>query len=133
MVPLSPARYKVQFTASAELHDKLERLQALMRSEVPDGDLSLIIEQAVTEKLERLEAKRYATTTAPRKALRRPMPLHLRGTSLLPSGVLCMSATEIDAATWMRRGDDARLPRGSSSTIGIHSASAATTGQKTSV
>ena len=28
--PLSPARYKVQFTASAELREKLERLTALM-------------------------------------------------------------------------------------------------------
>ena len=37
--PLAPARYKVQFTASAELHDKLERLRALMRPSVPDGDL----------------------------------------------------------------------------------------------
>ena len=36
--PLAPARYKVQFTVSAELRDKLERLQALMRSSVPDGD-----------------------------------------------------------------------------------------------
>jgi hypothetical protein len=40
-----------------------------MRSEVPDGDLAMIIERAVTEKLERIEAKRYATTGAPRKAL----------------------------------------------------------------
>ena len=67
--PLSPARYKVQFTASAELHDKLGRLRALMRSEVPDGDLAAIIEQATTEKLERLEARRFARTSAPRKGL----------------------------------------------------------------
>jgi hypothetical protein len=67
--PLSPARYKVQFTASAEFHDKLERLSALMRSEIPDGDLAAVIERAVTEKLERLEARRYAQTTAPRKGL----------------------------------------------------------------
>ena len=67
--PLSPARYKVQFTASAALHDKLEQLAALMRSEVPDGDLAAIIERAVTEKLERLEARRYAQTLAPRKGL----------------------------------------------------------------
>jgi hypothetical protein len=59
----------VQFTASAELYDKLERLRALMRSEVPNGDLAAIIEQAVTEKLERLEARRYARTTTPRKDL----------------------------------------------------------------
>ncbi len=67
--PLSPARYKVQFTASADLHDKLERLSALMRSEVPDGDRAAIIERAVSEKLERLEARRYAQTRAPRKEL----------------------------------------------------------------
>jgi len=64
---LAPARYKVQFTASAELHDKIERLRFLMRSSVPDGDLAAIIEQAVTEKLERLEARRFAKTRAPRE------------------------------------------------------------------
>jgi hypothetical protein len=65
--PLAPGRYKVQFTASAELRDKLERLQALMRSSAPDGDFATIIENAVTEKLERLEARRFARTKAPRK------------------------------------------------------------------
>jgi hypothetical protein len=69
VVPLSPAKYRVQFTASAELRDKLERLRALMRSSVPDGDLAKIIEEAVTEKLERLESKRFAKTKAPRKSL----------------------------------------------------------------
>jgi 5-methylcytosine-specific restriction endonuclease McrA len=69
VVPLSPARYQVQFTASAELRDKLERLTALMRSEVPDGDLATVIDRAVTETLERLEARRYAKTSAPRRQL----------------------------------------------------------------
>ena len=67
--PLAPARYKFQFTASAELRDKLERLQALMRSSVPDADLATVIDAAVTEKLERLEAKRFGKTRAPRKSL----------------------------------------------------------------
>lgn len=65
--PLAPARFKVQFTADAALRDKLEKLQALMRSSVPDGDLAAIIDLAVTEKLERLEARRFAKTKAPRK------------------------------------------------------------------
>ena len=69
--PLAPGRYKVQFTASAGLHEKLARLRALMRSQVPDGDLGAIIEAAVTEKLERLEARRFAATSHPRKALSR--------------------------------------------------------------
>ena len=67
--PIAPARWKVQFTAGTELRDKLERLRALMRSSVPDGDLATIIEEAVTEKLERLEAKRFAKTKAPRKSV----------------------------------------------------------------
>jgi hypothetical protein len=67
--PLSPGRYKVQFTASAELREKIERLTALMRAQVPDGDLATILEQAVTEKLERLEARRFAKTATPRKSL----------------------------------------------------------------
>jgi hypothetical protein len=67
--PTAPARYKVEFTASVELRNKLQRLRALMRSSVPDGDLAAIIEEAVTEKLERLEAKRYGKTKAPRKSL----------------------------------------------------------------
>jgi hypothetical protein len=56
--PLSPARDKVAFTASEELRDKLERLQAL----IPGGDLASIIDAAVSEKLGRLEAKRYGKT-----------------------------------------------------------------------
>jgi len=64
--PLAPARYQVRFTASAELRDKLERLQALMRSSVPDGDLARIIEIAVSEKLQRIEAKRFGQTKSPR-------------------------------------------------------------------
>jgi hypothetical protein len=66
--PLAPSRYKVQFTASAELKDKLERLQALLRSEFPAGDLGAVIEKAVTEKLDRLEARRFAKTRTPARA-----------------------------------------------------------------
>src|SRR5882757_4969445 len=40
--PLSPERYKVQFTASAELKAKIEHATALMRHANPSGDLSVI-------------------------------------------------------------------------------------------
>jgi hypothetical protein len=66
---LAPSRHKVQFTASDELREKLERLQALMRATVPDGDLATIIDLAVTEKLELLEARRFGKTKNPRKGL----------------------------------------------------------------
>ncbi len=67
--PLAPSRYKIQFTASAELKDKIERLRGLMRGSVPDGDLGAIIEEAVTEKLERLESRRFGKSKAPRKSV----------------------------------------------------------------
>jgi hypothetical protein len=62
--PLSPDRFKIQFTASGELRDKLERLQSLLHL-----DLASVIEAAVTEKIERVEAKRYGETTRPRKTI----------------------------------------------------------------
>ncbi len=61
---LAPARYKVQFTACAELRDKLERLQTLL-----GHDLATVIEAAVAEKLARLEAKRFGLTQTPRRTL----------------------------------------------------------------
>jgi hypothetical protein len=67
--PTAPARYKVQFTASAAFREKLERLAALVRSTNPGADLSAVLEAAVTEKLARLEARRYGRTTTPRKSV----------------------------------------------------------------
>ncbi len=63
--PLAKARYKVEFTASEELRDKLKRLEALMLG----NDLASIIDAAVSEKLERVEAKRFGKTKKPRKSL----------------------------------------------------------------
>ena len=67
--PLAPLRYKVQFTSSAELRDKLGRLQALLRSSIPDGDLAQVIDVAVTQALERLEASRFGAAKNPRKTV----------------------------------------------------------------
>jgi hypothetical protein len=67
--PLSPSRYRIQFTAGEELHDDLERLRALLRSEIPDGDLAAIVGKAVRELRKRLDSRRFAQTSAPRKTL----------------------------------------------------------------
>ena len=64
------AGYKVRVTASAELHDKLDRLAPL----IPGADLTQVIEAAVTEKLERLEARRYGKAKHPERASTRPRP-----------------------------------------------------------
>jgi hypothetical protein len=65
--PLAPGRYRIQFTASEGLWSKLQRLRGHLRHRVPDGDLAGVIEAAVSEKLEQIEARKYGTTRAPRQ------------------------------------------------------------------
>ncbi len=72
--PLSPGRYKVQFTAGPELREDLEALKALMRNEVPDGDLAVIVGKAVRQLRQRLEARRFAQTRARRAKRTRKDP-----------------------------------------------------------
>jgi 5-methylcytosine-specific restriction endonuclease McrA len=45
--PLSASRYRVEFTASSEFHDKLERSRELLSHSVPSGDLAVLIERAL--------------------------------------------------------------------------------------
>jgi hypothetical protein len=67
LVPLSETRHKVQFTATDELRDKLERAQDLSRHANADGDLALVVERAVDLLLEKLEKLRLGKTSRPRK------------------------------------------------------------------
>ena len=43
----APERYRVQFTIGQETHEKLRRLQALLRREIPDGDPAAIFDRAL--------------------------------------------------------------------------------------
>ena len=67
--PIAPARYRVQFTASAELRDKLDRAKALLRHKNPGADLAEVVDEAVTMLLAKLEGRRFGTTQKPRKTL----------------------------------------------------------------
>jgi hypothetical protein len=60
-------RYKVQFTAGTELHDKIARAQALLRHQIPDGDLAAVVDRAMSLLVRELERARFAATDAPRK------------------------------------------------------------------
>jgi hypothetical protein len=64
--PTSPQRYRVQFTIGEVTHEKLERLQALLRREIPDGDPGLIFDRAVTLLLEHVENKKLGMPASPR-------------------------------------------------------------------
>jgi len=47
-IPGPPQRYRVQFTIGQETHDKLRRVQALLRREIPSGDPGEIFDRALT-------------------------------------------------------------------------------------
>jgi hypothetical protein len=64
--PTAPERYKVQFTASASLHDKLREAQALLRHQIKDGNVAELMELALDALLEKTKKRRFAATERPR-------------------------------------------------------------------
>jgi 5-methylcytosine-specific restriction endonuclease McrA len=68
VAPLAPERYKIQMTVSRETHDKLRRVQDLMRHQLPDGDVAAVFDRALTLLLQDLERKKLAHTNRPRPA-----------------------------------------------------------------
>jgi 5-methylcytosine-specific restriction endonuclease McrA len=64
---LSEARFRVEFTASAELREKLELCRDLMSHANPSRDLAVVIERAVDSLLAHLEKRRLAGAKRPRQ------------------------------------------------------------------
>jgi hypothetical protein len=67
----APERYKVQFTVGQETHDKLRRLQDLLRREIPNGDPATIVDRALTLLLEKVEKAKLGAAAKPRPAVTR--------------------------------------------------------------
>jgi hypothetical protein len=65
--PLSTGRYRVQVTVGEETHDKLRRLQDLLRREIPSGDPAVIVDRALTLLLQDVEKRKLAATSRPRR------------------------------------------------------------------
>jgi hypothetical protein len=65
--PLSPARLRVEFTARAELYEKLEKARTLLSHAVPSGDLGELFERALDVLIEQESRKRFGAGK-PRKA-----------------------------------------------------------------
>jgi hypothetical protein len=81
----SPERYRVQFTIGKESHDKLRRLQALLRREIPDGDPGAIFARALTLLLEKVEKAKLGAAVKPRPRSIRPGADRQLRTPILPS------------------------------------------------
>ena len=96
----SPDRYRVQFTLGKEGHDRLRRLQDLLRREIPKGDPGLIVERALALLLEHVEKSKFAAT----KRTQRPRPIRPgadRSPTLAPSRDI---PNRVQRAAWARDG-----------------------------
>jgi len=69
VVPLSSDRYKIQFTATKETHDLLQRAQDLLRHQIPSGDVGEVMTKALKVLVRELEKEKIAATARPRGSL----------------------------------------------------------------
>ncbi len=81
--PLTPERYRLQFTVGKETRDKLKRVQDLLAREIPDGDPAAIFDRALTLLLKDVEKKKLGAVAKPRaprptKPRSRHVPAHIR-------------------------------------------------------
>jgi len=93
----SPERYRVQFTIGKESHDKLRRVQDLLRREIPDGDPGAIFDRALTLLLEKVEKAKLGAAAKPRPARpirpgadrQRDVPSHVQRAVAQRDGAQC--------------------------------------------
>jgi hypothetical protein len=99
VVPLAPERYKVQMTIGAETLSKLRRAQDLLRHQVPDGDLSVVFDRALTLLVTELERKKCAIVNRPRDRGKAAAPSKTEKTAKASAVVRpCGSSSNADVA-----------------------------------
>jgi hypothetical protein len=76
--PLRQDRYKVQFTADQQLHDKLKTAQQFMRHQIPDGDIAKVVDRALDLLIAQQRKQHFGATDKPRasraQTAKLPMP-----------------------------------------------------------
>jgi hypothetical protein len=105
----APERYRVQFTIGQRTHEKLRRVQALLRREIPDGDAGAIFDRALDLLLEKVEKAKLAATARPRpgRPIRPGTDKRMRGPEEEKRGPSVPSRhvpAEVKRAVWQRDG-----------------------------
>ena len=83
--PLGANRYCVRFTIDAVVHEELQELRALLRHQIPDGDVAKIVGRAVHSLLEQARKQKRGASPS-RRSIRRLASPAARGSASLPSG-----------------------------------------------
>jgi hypothetical protein len=59
VTPLAPERFALQLTIGGATQEKLVRAQALLRHQVPSGDLAEVVDRALDALLDKVEARKF--------------------------------------------------------------------------
>jgi hypothetical protein len=95
----APERYRVQFTIGPETHEKLRRIQSLLRREIPDGDPGAIFDCALSLLLEKVEKAKLGAVAKPRRPAIRPGTDKTVRKPALPSRAIPRA---VKRASWQR-------------------------------
>jgi hypothetical protein len=98
VAPLSAERFALQVTIGEETRGKLLRAQALLRHQVPSGDLAEVLDRALDALLEKVEARKLGRVKKPRAAKasesRRYVPRAARRDAVERDGARCSFVAE---------------------------------------
>src|SRR4051812_12326807 len=67
IAPLSADTFKIEFTGSRQIHDKLRQAQDLLRHRVPSGHLAIVFEKALDALIANLLKERFGVGRKPRR------------------------------------------------------------------
>jgi hypothetical protein len=91
LAPVAAERFLIEATVGRSAQEKLRYIQDLLGHELPSGDLAQVLEQAFDALIEKLEKRKFAATSRPRRIVRPSAnPRHI------PAQVKC--------AVWARDG-----------------------------
>jgi hypothetical protein len=98
LAPLSPERFALQVTIGEATQQKLLRAQALLRHQVPSGDLAEVLDRALDALLDRVERRKFGKTRSPRVAKAcsegRYVPRDARRQAVARDGMQCSFVAE---------------------------------------
>jgi hypothetical protein len=98
LAPLGPERFALQLTIGGETQEKLMRAQALLRHQVPSGDLAEVLDRALEALLDKVEARKFGKAKRPRAVqasrVKRYVPRARRREAVALGGMRCSFVSE---------------------------------------
>ena len=98
VAPLSAEKFALQLTISEATRTKLLQAQALLRHQVPSGDLSEVLDRVLDRFLDQVAAKRFGKVKKPRAAkasrVKRYVPNEARREAVERDGLRCSFVSE---------------------------------------